>query len=129
MNNFNNLITFLASSLSLILFFIPNFDINLKILIFIILVVSYLIILYIHIYRKYKKISKALNDTTQKHRALAIQFDAVQFELQNYKNSIDNLKIFIFIAANSKEKDRLDILLNSYLSIEKQLKNGGNNGK
>lgn len=133
MSELNKFLAFIGGCLCLACFLIPSINWYEKLLIIAVLIVVYLIISYIELFKKYKQtknnlkdIKDELKDINNNHGALSKQFDESINQLEIYKNTMNNVELQITIAVLSTEKDRLRALLDAFLFIKSHITNGGN---
>ena len=75
---------------------------------------------------KIKSLKKDLQDTTQRHQALAAQFEQKGAQLRQYQDVISNFSFMLHLAISNTDQAKLEDIYRAFLTNQERLQNGGN---
>ena len=116
----------ITAILSVVAFFFPNLPSTIRIIIFLVAIVISLSMALWNSQKQLKAKINEYNDVSAKHKALAHQFDLKTSVINKYKLTMQNIYYSICIAQQSDNDEKLNILLDQFVSLQKYLNDGGN---
>lgn len=97
-----------------------------KIIIGLCIILLSLVIYCFRLNAKMKSLDEELQDTTQKHQALAKQFESKTKKLRQYQDANANLALILHLAVSNTDQAKLEDIYKAFLLNQEMLQNGGN---
>lgn len=122
--------TVIQLAVSVVLTFLPGLIPDLawyfKVIIGLCIVLASLCLYCWRLCAKMKSLEKGLEETKQRHQALAVQFDQKGNKLRQYQEAFSNLSIILHMAMMNTKQAKLQDIYEAFLLNQERLQNGGN---
>lgn len=80
----------------------------------------------LRLYSEIKSLKQALQNTTQRHQALAMQFEQKGIQLRQHQDVIFNFSLMLHLAISNTDQAKLEDIYRAFLLNQERLQNGGN---
>lgn len=121
----NHIIYILSFVTSIVAYFIPNFDVMYKSLIFLIAIVFSLLSYIYQLNKMFSKLQKDYDDVKQKHKALSSQFTEKQAIIKQYENAYSTTQQILGVALSNTKETKLNEVAKSINLQFTQINSGG----
>lgn len=121
----NHIISILSFITSIVAYFIPNFDMMYKLLIFLIAIVFSLLSYIYQLHKSFSKLQKEYDDVKQKHKALSSQFTEKQTIIKQYENAYSTTQQILGVALSHTKEAKLNEIATSINKQFNQINSGG----
>ena len=105
------IVSLIAAIVSITCWFFPNLDSYLKVIICLLAVVFSLVVYLVRLYLKFRELKENLADTSQKHAALATQFEQNSRLIDRYVDFVASLhRVFLTAINNNDPQEQLRLI-------------------
>lgn len=111
----------LTFALSVVPWFFPDLCWHYKVMIVLSVIIVSLVIYYFQLSKKAKCLKNELAEITQRHTALASQFDKKLSQEKRYEQSFENLSLILHLACMNTKEAKLKDIYNAFLLEQRRI--------
>ena len=123
------IISMISGTLGIALAFNPNLSQTQRLVLIILSLLITFLGSYFSLLRKHRKLLKTFKDTTQKHKALSVQFSEKSNLLTRYRLAFSYISRLMLQATLVTEEDKVNKMFETFILIQNQINDGGNNNE